>query len=154
MNGTRTIPLAELDARAVARFEAKYRIDESGCWIWTAARKDNGYGVFCLSHEGRSRQYHAHRVSYTLHVGPIPEGLHIDHLCRVTACVNPDHLEPVTNAENHRRQVAAVTHCPRGHAYTEVNTYRHGNARYCRECNRLKSQKARRLNVDGGSAAV
>ena len=78
----------------------------------------------------------AHRWAYEDKVGPIPEGLDIDHLCRVRACVNPGHLEPVTRAENIRRAAAAKNACPAGHAYTEDNTYiRPGTVhRRCREC--------------------
>ena len=87
------------------RFAAKYSIDENGCWIWTAAKDGHGYGQFCTG--GRRSKTAAHRWSYERHVGPIPAGLDLDHLCRVPACVNPEHLEPVTRAENTRR--GAVT---------------------------------------------
>lgn len=84
------------------------------CWLWTGYIDGQGYGQF--HHDGRVG--YAHRVAYEALVGPIPSGLHIDHLCRVTACVRPSHLEPVTQAENLRRQGAAITHCPQGHEYT------------------------------------
>lgn len=74
-----------------------------GCWLWTDATSWNGYGRFYTG----SRVMSAHRLSYELAVGPIPDGLQIDHLCRVRACVNPAHLEPVTLAENIRRGAAA-----------------------------------------------
>lgn len=84
-----------------ARFIEK--VDRSGeCWIWTAAKKPNGYGQF---HAGRT-MVRAHRWAYEHLVGPIPADMTLDHLCRVRACVNPAHLEPVTNAENHHRGVA------------------------------------------------
>jgi hypothetical protein len=87
----------------------------------------------------------AYRVAYILLVGPIPEGLQLDHLCRVASCVNPAHLEPVTQQENIRRQLAAITHCPKGHEYTPENTGhdRHGG-RYCRICSRLNANRTRR----------
>lgn len=82
-----------------ARFWAKVDKTET-CWLWTAAiRRRSGYGVF--SHQARTML--AHRFAYELLVGPIPDGLVIDHLCRVRHCVNPDHLEPVTQRENLRR---------------------------------------------------
>jgi hypothetical protein len=79
------------------------RPDLGPCWLWQGPRLPNGYGV--ASHKNRNR--YTHRVSYELVVGPIPDGLQIDHLCMVRACCNPDHLEPVTAAENTRRAVAA-----------------------------------------------
>jgi hypothetical protein len=72
---------------------------ETPCWIWQRSIDGKGYGQACV---GRQR-VGAHRLYYERHVGPIPEGLHIDHLCAIKACVNPDHLEPVTQAENVRR---------------------------------------------------
>jgi len=116
------------------------KVDRSGgnstCWIWTAHRDAKGYGSF------ESRR--AHRVAYEMMVGPIPDGLQIDHLCRVTSCVNPKHLEPVTLAENLRRAAAARTRCKRGHEFTPENTYydrAHGNARLCRECTRATGRE-------------
>lgn len=113
------------------------------CWPWTAA-KTNGYGV--VQHEGRVQR--AHRVIRTILVGPIPAGLESDHLCRNRACVNPEHTEPVTQAENNRRSESASakharqTHCKRGHEFTRENTYLrtrgHKRERFCRECCRKR----------------
>lgn len=106
------------------------------CWLWAELKTGSGYGRVYL----RGMQY-AHRVVYSLIVGPIPDGMTLDHLCRVRHCVRPAHLEPVTQAENARRGATAVrnrakTHCPRGHEYTPENTRWYRNARRCKACKR------------------
>ena len=75
----------------------------TGCWNWQRYKDDKGYGVI----KRRGQNYQAHRYFYEKHKEKIPEGLQLDHLCRNTSCVNPDHLEPVTNAENCRRGSSA-----------------------------------------------
>lgn len=91
------------------RFESKYFVAPDGCWLWTASVNAQGYGQFSIDR----KSYRAPRVSYELYVGTIPDGLHIDHLCRQPSCVNPHHLEPVTQAENNRRRPYA-TLCEHG----------------------------------------
>lgn len=93
------------------RLLQKTLVDEHGCWIWTSTTGLNGYGQI---HVGNRMNY-AHRVSYEVHVGPIPSGLQIDHLCRVRNCINPMHLEPVTGTENVRRAFRDHDRCPKGH---------------------------------------
>ncbi len=83
----------------IARIGEHFEFSPDGCWRWTGSVTPQGYGMFAFSDEGKR----AHRVMYELLVGPIPEGLTLDHLCRVRHCVNPEHLEPVTLAENVRR---------------------------------------------------
>lgn len=110
----------------------------ASCWHWQGAIIKGGYGGF-KTPTGHTL---AHRFSYELHNGAIPEGLQIDHLCRNRACVRPDHLEAVTQRTNILRGVglaakyARVTHCPKGHPYDEANTYHNRGGRYCRQCAR------------------
>jgi hypothetical protein len=113
-----------------------------GCWLWTGRPNRQGYGVLREGPSG-SRTLRAHRFSYELLVGPILEGLVIDHLCSNTMCVNPDHLDSVTQAENVRRgrtgqafgaMQRARTHCPQGHEYSNENTYLWNTYRACRMC--------------------
>jgi len=126
------------------------RIDktgEGGCWLWTRACNAAGYGAV-----GRDKKVLlVHRVVYELLVGPIPEGLHLDHLCRVRSCCNPQHLEPVTNRENWLRgqhHVAVMLRenkCQRGHEMTPENTYiKKSGGRLCRECVLISNREWRR----------
>ncbi|GGV36565.1 hypothetical protein GCM10010293_39900 [Streptomyces griseoflavus] len=105
------------------------------CWIWTGAVRPDGYGKL------RNRQ--AHCVIYEATVGRIPAGLELDHTCKVVACVNPAHLEPVTRLENMRRRYATYTHCVNGHEFTPENTYIKpaSGHRDCRACIRTRVAK-------------
>lgn len=116
----------------------------SGCWLWRGSATSTGYGQ--LHVKGSPRK--AHRLSYEHFKGRIPDGLQIDHLCRQPFCVNPDHLEAVTNRENTLRGTAgdaqlARTHCPSGHEYTESNTRRWRGRRHCKTCNRAAGARYR-----------
>lgn len=128
-----------------------------GCWLWTAYRSPLGYGRFAPTASG---PVSAHRWSYEFAYGPIPDGLHIDHLCRVTSCVRPDHLEAVTNSENVRRQARALgrnrgprrTTCRQGHELAGENlaVYIGKKVQYiCRTCQR---ERGARRSVDNSRA--
>lgn len=117
----------------------RLRCDESetGCWLWREHTTPVGYAQ--LTHQRKPLP--AHRVTYELAKGPIPEGLHVDHLCRVRHCINPDHLEAVTPRENILRGEgraalnARKTHCVNGHPFDEENTYVwRDKQRHCRIC--------------------
>lgn len=109
----------------------RHEVDE--CWPWLGSLQRTGYGRGIRIN---GPQIQAHRASYMLLVGPIPDGLQIDHLCRNPRCVNPAHLEPVTPGENvRRRPTCTKTKCKHGHDFTPENTYnRSDGRRMCRKC--------------------
>ena len=117
------------------------KVDAEGpCWLWTGATK-RGYGVF---RDGHGRAARAHRWAYEHLVGPIGKGLVIDHLCRVNGCVNPDHMEPVTNRENLRRSpIIHKTHCWKGHRFTKATSLFVDGYRRCRIYNRERCKERR-----------
>lgn len=116
-------------------------VQYGSCWKWQGPKTTSGYGNFSI---GSKKHIQAHRWAYEFCVAPIPEGLQLDHLCRVRLCVNPDHLEPVTCRENLLRGEgwgginARKTHCKRGHEFTSENTYTpKAGGRVCRTCNQM-----------------
>lgn len=131
-----------------------------GCWWWTASLTHAGYGRWGESSTPKGYAQ-AHRTSYGWLVGPIPEGMELDHTCHNAdptcpagdaclhrRCVNPAHLEPVTHRENGRRGMGFAgtrsrqTHCKRGHLFDEANTYITGRGtRCCRACRWLTSPR-------------
>ena len=132
----------ELLSERIAR---KVCVDEFGCWEWVGSTSESRgrrhYGILWVG--GKNKK--AHRVVYEELVGPIPEGLTLDHLCKNTICVNPSHLGPVTIAENILRGVgppaqnSRKTHCIHGHEFNEENTYvtPQNGFRQCLTCQRI-----------------
>ena len=135
------------------RFFSRVEQDGNGCWVWTGAKSDTGYGSW---HPRDGGAANAHRWSYEFLIAEIPQGLVIDHLCRNRACVNPWHLEPVTNRVNiarglaleaMRQRAAEMTHCPHGHEKTEANVYRSFNPKrkrwesVCRPCRNARLRR-------------
>jgi len=119
------------------------KINFGACWLWGAARTTNGYGKCQFG----GRTWRAHRLIYTLLRGPIPPGLQIDHLCRTSLCVNPEHLEPVDSRTNTMRGLSPVvaqtkqTHCKRGHPFDQANTrIDKRRIRNCRACSRIHAR--------------
>lgn len=132
-----------------SRFCDKFQWQAKGCWLWLGAKQPQGYGKFAE----KGRALVAHRRIYNWAKGHIPPTLVVDHLCRQTSCVNPNHLEAVTHGENVLRgnspiaKNARKTHCPKGHPYIHKNIVVYGenkNYRYCRACINLR-QNAKRL---------
>lgn len=139
-----------VDLRAERRGEATrfwaFVEKTDACWNWTGSKNVSGYGKFWTD-DGRTVR--PHRWAYEHAVGPVPEGLQLDHLCRNRGCVRPDHLEAVTGKINSSRgENGRKTHCLRGHPYDEENTYvikpspslPHGG-RGCRACRQEHSAK-------------
>lgn len=140
-----------LDATLLRRFNSKWISTPDGCWRWTDVLVANGYGYLGIG--GRSgRKVQAHRLAYELFIGPIPDGLEIDHLCRNRWCVNPDHLEAVTRRTNLLRGngQSAVnfrkTKCSRGHPLSGPKAdvlIDYLGRRVCRVCRRQNDKKRR-----------
>jgi hypothetical protein len=143
----------DYDVKTLRRLLSKIEHDpESDCWCFTGGKTPNGYGMSSY----RGKRVYAHRLSYELFTGPIPDGLVLDHVrnrgCHHRSCINPRHLEAVSQATNlHRGQCtlasinAAKTHCPYGHAYTEANTFLDSKSgRNCRECRRQRRNRKRK----------
>lgn len=133
---------------------ARERFDDSyipepntGCWLWTKFANRAGYGQSYMN----GRLVYAHRMAWTLYRGPIPEGMFLDHICRVRSCVNPDHLRVVTtrintieNSLGPSAKNAAKTHCPNGHPLVGGNLVSRRYGRDCRTCYNANARERRR----------
>lgn len=116
--------------RLLARTELR---EGSDCWHWVGSKTLGGYGQM----RALGKRVYVHRISWELHVGPIPEGLVIDHHCQNPSCVNPWHMEPVTAAVNCGRSHGRLTHCQRGHEYAGDNIrWTKAGHRICRACDK------------------
>jgi hypothetical protein len=144
---------------------------EQECWSWGGAHDRYGYSVFSIN----NKSVKVHRYAYELLVGPIPDGLTIDHLCSNAGCVNPEHMEPVSASENTRRAALrrpkkepapkkpdgrktrvwpVLTHCPHGHEFTQANTKLQEGTKVCRKCCALRQRAytARKRASMGGQS--
>lgn len=135
------------DDDLLCRVAANVTLMPDGCWRWDGSLTSTGYGR--IGHGGRAsnggKRERAHRVTHRLLKGPIPEGTELDHLCRNTRCVNPDHLDAVTHRVNIQRARGTETHCGRGHERTPENTYvSRAGFRNCRECTRILGRERKR----------
>lgn len=152
-------PLPPLTPAIAARFWSKVNVGLAHeCWNWKAFVHPAGYGYFQM---GRGRTAYAHRVSYLFYVGPVPDGMTLDHLCRNRACVNPTHLEVVSNKVNALRgdsfsaENARKTHCKAGHPLSGENLYlKHRPngtvSRICLTCRRAHQRVLNRKYRDPG----
>jgi hypothetical protein len=152
--GPKPVPMIE---RLMRRIDMT---DPDACWIWPGANNGigSGYGTISIDAPANGRRTYTHIAMWVHFNGPVPDGHELDHLCKVTLCCNPRHLEAVTHAENLRRADtfdlgaywSAKTHCPWGHEYTEANTYVNPKgARCCRACGTKEGRAARKAALGG-----
>lgn len=136
---------------ALERWLSYIEIAESLCWLWRGSINSTGYGSFVAG----NRKYLAHRFSYEHFIGPIGAGLVIDHLCRVRECVNPDHIEAVSQKVNVHRGIGEAaknrvkSNCPAGHPYESDNLKVFRGMRYCRACHRRHNLASWRRQREG-----
>ena len=139
-------PILRIAGHGRKNSKPEYIEDSNGCWIWQHSKDRDGYGKAGRSSSTGGRA--AHRVIYEEMIGPVPAGLHLDHLCRVRACVNPAHLEPVTPRVNAERSeapsmvLARMNECSRGHSLLDAYVKKNGS-RNCRACNREDAARRR-----------
>ena len=152
-----TFTLITVHGAPLEKLAARTEPGPDGCVLYTDCLTSNGYGQISVN----GTQMLAHRAIYELTVGPIPDGMELDHTCHNQdpscmggdtcvhrRCINVEHLEPVTGAENTRRGKSwaingTKTHCPQGHPYDAENTHVWNGRRYCRACNRAIKKSLR-----------
>jgi HNH endonuclease len=137
-----------------AFYDKLHYVEETGCLEWTGSKHRQGYGIATnpwADPPKEGRQISAHVLAWRLLRGPVPKGKELDHKCRNTACVNPEHLEPVTHAENVRRARGITqSHCGNGHRFTKSNTYINpaSGARCCVKCLEKYRQEHRKEGAE------
>jgi hypothetical protein len=138
-----------LDERIVLWKILRSRRTNKGCWLWQGHRSHKGYANVSYNKKSCS----LHKLVWEHFNGKVPPKLQLDHLCRNRHCWNPDHLEPVTNQVNCQRgntgqHFAKKTKCPKGHPYSEENTYKYRGSRSCLTCRR-ESARRRYHKING-----
>ncbi len=142
-------------ATQAERFQRKVSVLDSGCWQWMGTIHKHGYGRF---YDQKNHAVRAHRWAYSSWIGPIPDGMTVDHTCHDPkdcaggyscvhrSCVNPGHMQIVTIQDNLKRRASViVTHCPNGHEYSDENTYvSKAGTRQCVTCNRDRARERQR----------
>jgi len=128
--------------------------NDNGCWIWNGVRQKSGHGRICINY----KQMGTHRLVYEIYKGKIPEGLVLDHLCKTPSCVNPEHLEPVTQRINLLRgdtvsaKNSIKTHCKNGHEFIGENLrINNRGERCCKICHRNSDNESRKRKKLNGS---
>lgn len=157
---SKSVDAIDFGPKVEQRFWAKVEASADGCWNWTGSRNWKGYGFFKVTNPPPEAglSVGAHRIAYLMLVGPIPDGLQLDHLCRNRACVRPEHLEPVTNRENWNRGNtpsavhARKTHCHVGHPLSGDNLYvaPANGMRVCVTCRTARRRAWRQRRVEAG----
>lgn len=147
------MPYRMIPERRILRLLDMTEITNDGCWLWRGCKTPGGYGHSSLN--GKATV--AHRVAYQLIVGPIPEGMDLDHLCRNRACVNPAHLDPVTRRQNLVRGVKARG-CVNGHQYSKsgwsfVKRASGRIERRCKICHRARNKAAKAKKAQEAKAS-